>query len=191
MKIGEFHKSKQHRPSILKLLIATTVLTSACTNLSQTQNNQPTYTPVTSNELSKNAPKAPETSADLQLFSRIGALPAQPLIEKGCALFLWASLPERTLVFYTDTETPNALMNLDNSQTKLARTNAAGLSYLGIAGEQSFTGPNLEMRLTFVAEQTKGFSGGAVVKQATLRMRDKEGWEIIMPVAGLIGCNNI
>ncbi len=189
MKTGDLHKPKQR--NILKLLIATTVLTSACTNLNQTPANQPTNTPVTSNELAKNAPKAPTTSADLELFSRIGELPAQPLIKKGCALFLWASLPERTLVFYTDTETSNALMNLDSSQTKLTRTNAAGLSYLGIAGEQSFAGPNLEMRLTFIAEQTKGFSGGAVVKQATLRMRDNEGWEIIMPVAGLIGCNNI
>lgn len=145
---------------------------------------------ITSNDLVQQAPEAPSVPIDIRLISRIGELPAQPLIEKGCGLFLWASLPERKLVFYTDTETSTALMSLDNIQTALPKEQASGLSYVGIPGEQTFKGSGLSVKLNFTAQQTKGFTGGAIVRQATLRLKDAEGWEVVIPVAGLIGCNN-
>lgn len=171
------------------------LMISGCQALTQSQSAPSPSTPttpqaITSNDLQKNAPVSPTISPDLRLISRIGELSAQPLIEKGCGLFLWASLPERTLVFYTDTQKSSGLMMLDDREAQLNRVEETGLSYAGLAGDQTFTGPNLNVKLTFTAEQTKGFTGGAIVRQATLRMKDNEGWEVVMPVAGLIGCNS-
>lgn len=184
---------KPHPASMKALSVAMMISLTGCTSLSQSAPQQSKTTdkaPVTSAELALRAPSAPAVSDDLRIISRIGKLPAQPLLQKGCGLFLWASLPERTLVFYTDSEKETALMTLDNRQTSLHRENVSGLTYAGLAGDQTFAGPDLNVKLSFTAEQTKGFTNGAIVRQATLRLRDQKGWEVIMPVAGLIGCNS-
>ncbi|UTW56519.1 hypothetical protein [Kordiimonas sp. SCSIO 12610] len=196
MKSIQKNSQRQYQSKSMIALLSATLLATACAEFSQ-QTTPPTSTEqpqsggiVTSNDLVEQAPEAPAVPADLRLITRIGELPAQPLIEKGCGLFLWASLPERKLVFYTDTENQTALMSLDNLQTRLSNNQASGLSYLGIAGDQAFSGSGLNVRLSFTAQQTKGFTGGAIVRQATLRLKDNEGWEVVMPVAGLIGCND-
>ena len=127
------------------------------------------------------------SSADL--WSRIGALPAQRVPPGSCGLFLWANMPDRALVFYSDNATSTGAIQLDGQQIILPRSEAMGETRLGQFLRQTFENDQLLVAVSFHAEVREGLSKGAIVREGTLRIEEKSGWEIVAPVAGLIGCN--
>jgi len=143
-----------------------------------------------------NKPPKVETTASFpkkknegDLWSRIGAVPAQRVLPGNCGLFLWANMPERTLVFYADNKTSVGIIQLDNQRVALPRIEASGKSILGQFFHQSFENEQLRVTVTFNAEIKEGLNKGAIVREGTWRIQEKSGWEIVAPIAGLIGCN--
>ncbi len=78
---------------------------------------------------------------------------------------------------------------LNGQQTKLPRFGAYGNSLFGLFSEQSYKSDALEVSISYRAEIKEGLTKGALIKDASMRIIETNGWEIIIPVAGLIGCN--
>ncbi len=164
----------------------------ACAGTDPDQGTQPVVNAPQKNqsfqELEAKTPTAPTVAIDERLISRVGALPPQQLDENSCGLFLWANLPKRTLVFHSKSNTTNGVMMLDGSVKNLTRTSGEGQPFAGFFTEQSLTIGDTNVKLQFIPEQEKGFTDGAIIRRASVRMSDGTGWEVVMPVAGLIGC---
>jgi len=128
-------------------------------------------------------------NADLRLWSRIGGLPSQTVEADSCGLFLWASMPKRTLVFFADNLSGNAKLMYNGQQRSLPRLMARGDVLLGHFSEQTFEDETLRVSVSYRAEVKEGLRGGAIIREGTWRIAEKTGWELIIPVAGLIGCN--
>ncbi len=138
------------------------------------------------------APKPPiaQTPAapDDVLLSRIGGLDRQALEDGECGLFLWAALPERQLVFFQRARDVGAQMHLDNSVQTLIRTRAEGDQIYSIFPDQSFRAGDLTITLSLATEGLQPVTKGSMVRQASLRLDDPDGWTIVLPVAGLVAC---
>lgn len=133
--------------------------------------------------------KASQNGDTRDLWSRVGAVPAQRVLPGNCGLFLWANMPERTLVFYTDSKASMGIIQLDGQRVILPRIEASGESILGHFFRQSFENDQLLVTVSFNAEIKEGLNKGAIVREGTWRIQEKSGWEIVAPIAGLIGCN--
>ena len=130
----------------------------------------------------------PPVSPDETLLNRLGTLPPQPLARGQCGLFLWARRPQRSLVLFINGSEQHARLRLDGALVNARRTAAAGDQVYGLFPEQIFVIEDLTIRLHFEAERRDGFTDGAVIPRATLSVEDATNWEVIMPAAGLIGC---
>lgn len=128
-------------------------------------------------------------STDIGLWVRIGNLPAQIVKPGSCGLFLWATMPKRTLVFFSDNQTSDSALMFNGEQKTLPLTQANGQAILGHYSQQTYKNEALTVMVSFEAEIKEGLRDGAVIREGTWRIQEKSGWEIIMPVVGLIGCN--
>lgn len=118
----------------------------------------------------------------------IGSLPAQELAVGSCGLFLWTKGAEPQLVFVSDSRSPTARMVLDGEIRTLQRTSAEGAGGYGQFVRQSFTSGETVIALGFEPEARPGLVDGAAVPRGALRLTDGEGWDMVLPVAGLIAC---
>jgi len=175
-----FQENVLPRPLILPLLVSVGLTACGTANLDSASQE-----PATTASTPQN--RKPGNSEDL--WSRVGALPAQRVPPGSCGLFLWANMPERTLVYYSDNKTAESHIQLDGRQVALPRFEASGGSLLGHFFRQSFKNEQLLLTVSFKAEIKEGLNQGAIVRGGALRIQETSGWEIVAPVAGLIGCN--
>jgi len=122
-------------------------------------------------------------------WSQHVALPRQTIEEGSCGLFLWANTQEKTLIFYASNKEVQGHVMLNGQQTKLPRLGAYGNNLFGLFSEQSYKSDALEVSISYRAEIKEGLNEGALIKDASMRVIDAAGWEMVLPVAGLIGCN--
>ncbi len=141
------------------------------------------------------APVAPDPATnqapagELDMWARVGELPAQTVTKDSCGLFLWANLPKRTLVFFTSNQTNRAQVMFGGKERTLPLIAANGDSMLGHFSIQHYEDSQLKVTVSFDAEAKDGLRDGAIIRNGTWRIEEKGGWELILPVAGLIGCN--
>lgn len=141
------------------------------------------------------APSVPEAAAkqapagELDMWARIGELPPQSVAKDSCGLFLWANLPKRTLVFFTSNQANSAQVMFGGEERTLPLVAADGDSMLGHFSTQHYEDSQLKVTVSFDAEAKDGLRDGAIIRKGTWRIEEKGGWELILPVAGLIGCN--
>ena len=122
------------------------------------------------------------------LERRIGTLSPQKLEEGACGLFLWARATRAKLVFFSESDMHEALMALDDKEARLLRTNAEGRAVFGQHERQRFLVDDLTVELNISPEMRSGIVGGAVIKQGIIRLAQADGWEYVLPVAGMIAC---
>lgn len=136
------------------------------------------------------ATKQPAKPVDdeLVLLSRIGNLPRQNLAENSCGLFLWANMPRRTMVFFADNISAQATVMLDGSEMIIPLTKTRGDSVYGLFSTLTYENAGYTVTVSYEAEIRDGLRNGAVVRKGTWRIVEKDGWEVILPVSGLIGC---
>jgi len=120
---------------------------------------------------------------------RIGALTPRKLAAGECALFLWARTSERKMVFFGGRDGVGKAV-IDGREVSLTRETVDGRELLGQYESQSFAyqGHHLLMQLGF--EQRPGLDRGAIISQGTLRLKQADGWEYILPVGGLVACES-
>ncbi|WP_374764940.1 hypothetical protein [Yunchengibacter salinarum] len=135
-------------------------------------------------------PPAPDATAegDTDLLNRLGALERQQLNEGRCGMFLWAAMPTRKLVFFTESENAAAHMVLDGKTRALPRDKASGDPVFGLFPHQRYTHERTVITVDVTPEPRQDLKDGAVIRRGTLRLRERGGWEAVLPVAGMIGC---
>ena len=116
------------------------------------------------------------------------ALPTQTLASGQCALFLWARTTPPRRVFMALQDPAVARIRIDGRSVDLPRTAAEGESAYGHAPVQRYEGEGITLTITIQMDARSGLVGGAVVPTGSLEYRDARGWETIIPVAGMVGC---
>jgi hypothetical protein len=124
----------------------------------------------------------------LALALALQELPPQRLEAGACALVLWEPARRQRVAMVTRTGDDIVLrLMIDGVEMRLAGESAAGAAVLGFAPEAGFAAPGLvaSHRLELVA----GPGGrGAAVRGGVLSVRKTDDEELVLPVAGLIGC---
>lgn len=116
------------------------------------------------------------------------ALPTQTLASGQCALFLWARTTPPRRVFMALQDPAVARIRIDGRSVDLPRVGAEGESAYGHAPVQRYEGEGITLTMTIQMDARSGLVGGAVIPTGSLEYRDARGWETIIPVAGMVGC---
>jgi len=74
--------------------------------------------------------------------------------------------------------------------TQFPRTQAEGAQALGQFERQTFEQGDYTLSVDVGFEQRTGMARGVVVPQGSLRLTQSGGWELIMPVGGLVACES-
>jgi hypothetical protein len=117
----------------------------------------------------------------------IGTLSPRKLAAGECGMFLWSKAADRSLVFF-NTRGGAGQMMLDGREVKLVRAAADGAEVLGQFESQTFRHDQLSIELQIQFERRPGLARGAIIPQGALRLKRDDGWEYILPVGGLVGC---
>ncbi len=135
------------------------------------------------------APPVPPLAPGEELLGRIETLPPQTLADGECGLFLWTRVGNDRLLAVFQRSTDSAiLMQLKGKTVRLERDQADGRSFLGIQEHQIVKNLDVTAELTFSGDSVEAIAQGLQVKRASLRLTDRDGWDVAMPVAGLIAC---
>lgn len=116
------------------------------------------------------------------------ALPTQTLASGQCALFLWARTTPPRRVFMALQDPAVARIRIEGRSVDLPRVAAEGESAYGHAPVQRYEGEGITLTMTIQMDARSGLVGGAVIPTGSLEYRDARGWETIIPVAGMVGC---
>jgi len=119
----------------------------------------------------------------------VGALSPRELSEGQCAMFLWAKQAQTRFIFFAGSD-GSAVMMLNGKERSFSRTAAEGNPAFGQFTRQRFDAGGWRAALTVEVEARRGLLGGAVIPRGALRVSEPEGWERILPVAGLIACKS-
>lgn len=102
-------------------------------------------------------------------------------------MFLWLRNSERKLIFFGSAEGTGQAV-LDEREVGMKRTRIDGREAFGQYEDQTFAYEAARVHIHVVFERRSGMDRGVVVPQGTLRFQQPDGWESIMPVAGLVAC---
>lgn len=144
--------------------------------------------PVRSAPLETNALPVINTGEGTDVQIALEGLGQQRLKVGQCGLFLWARVPERQLVLFSDVATPRATIKSGGQLITLSRSEARGERAMGLYPYQKFSSGDLNVTMNVIVEAREGLTSGAAVPRGTLRLERAGDWEAIIPVAGLIGC---
>lgn len=133
------------------------------------------------------APAAP-ASVDAGEY-RFDAIERQPLPPGACGMFLWArSTQQPVLIFAAFANPAEARVRLRGRDLTLARTSAEGVAEYGHYETQVFANDRLTLTVDVTFDAQRQLSDGAAIERGVIRVRDREGWETVLPVGGLVGC---
>lgn len=117
----------------------------------------------------------------------IGTLSPRKLAAGECGMFLWSKAPDRSLVFFNALGGAGHIV-LGGREIEIARAAADGAEVLGQFENQTFRHEGLSIELRIQFERRPGLTRGAIIPQGALRLKRDDGWEYILPVGGLVGC---
>jgi hypothetical protein len=119
---------------------------------------------------------------------RFQPLDPQPMSSGACAMFLWAQVAQQPVLVLAAFAAPaEARVKLRDREVVLRRTGAEGEARHGHYEMQTFS----DGRLTLVVDVEFGsapMQGGARIERGVIRVTDNQGWQAIVPVGGLVGC---
>ena len=115
---------------------------------------------------------------------------AQDLAPGECGLFLWTVAEPRELTFFSKAGTQSALADFGGDTQSLTLTDASGELFGQFMTSMNFdiTGGGGSMTLSIEAGEL--IDQGQRTKAARLLFVDADGWETIVPVAGVRACQS-
>ncbi len=120
---------------------------------------------------------------------RLEAIAPQQLAPGRCGIFLWAKGTQNpVLVLAVFTNPVEAVINVEGRERQLLRTAFGGQLSHGHFERQTFSNGSITLGLDVTFDTSKKLSDGAMVKQGSMRIKDKKGWETIVPISGLVAC---
>ncbi len=133
----------------------------------------------------------PNSIDEDEFASLVGELRPQRLFEGECGLFLWERSEERELVFFGRGRQAEGKMQVAKQEIILKRISAEGDVVLGQYPVQTYQRDDLTVYLTLEFEARPNMSDGAVVPRGSLRFEQTGGWNLVIPVAGLVACQPV
>nr|WP_281721928.1 hypothetical protein [Nitrosomonas nitrosa] len=119
------------------------------------------------------------------------ALDPQPLSPGACGMFLWArAAGEPVFVFAAFSQPPGARVKVRGRERRLARTAAQGAAASGHFERQTFADGSLALTVDVTFDTSRRVVDGSAIERGVIRIEDSEGWETIIPVGGLVACEN-
>lgn len=119
----------------------------------------------------------------------LGAIPRQTLPDHGCAAFLWSVGTTRALIAMASAEPGRLRLSIDGTITDLPRDTQQGAAGFGFAETTAYHAGTTSATLVMSVKTRGDLKEGAAVPEATLRL-DRDGKDsVVVPVAGMIGCN--
>ncbi len=141
--------------------------------------------------LSACATAAPDVKTEIpnQRFLVQKGLPAQQLDRGACAMFLWGAGQGRPLQFYQDASVGDARLAI--SPDRLAtRTSGTSPVVEGLFANQTFKLNELEISVMVRPSTSRNVLKGIPIPTGRMVIKEADGRETILPVAGLFGCRN-
>ena len=121
---------------------------------------------------------------------RFEALPAQPMGPGACGMFLWGqSAGEPVLVLAAFANPARAHVRVNGRERDLPRTAAEGQAANGQFETQTFSDGRLSLNVDVTFDAARRMRGGAAIERGVIRVVDQAGWETLIPVGGLVGCD--
>lgn len=141
--------------------------------------------------LSACATAVPDVKTEIanQRFLAQKGLPAQKLDRGACAMFLWGAGQGRPLQFFQDASLGDARLAI--SPEKLA-TRISGTAPVveGLFAKQTFELDGLDISVVVKPANSRNVLKGIPIPTGRMVVREADGRETILPVAGLFGCRN-
>ncbi|MEZ5995728.1 MAG: hypothetical protein R3C25_08230 [Hyphomonadaceae bacterium] len=136
------------------------------------------------------APENQQTTVDAGSI-QLQPLPAQTLGAGQCGLFLWTpSAQEPTLVAAAFNTPSEARIRVEGRTRTLPRLTAEGQLNHGHFERQSFSDGQITLVLDVQFDRNRELRDGAALEGGSLRIRDGQGWEAVMPVGGMVACQS-
>lgn len=134
--------------------------------------------------------RVPEPAGTVDAGSfEFSTLPPQRLERGQCGMFLWAQTPHQPVFVLAAFDNPAEVrVSIDKRERNLPRTAFEGERMAGHFERQTYSDGRVTMRIEVQFDEEREIRGGAMVRQGVLRVTDREGWETIIPVGGMIGC---
>ncbi len=114
----------------------------------------------------------------------------QTLAPGECGLFLWTSGEQRKFVFFSKAGTETALVDLGGEAVRMSQTGADGEIFGQFMTNMQYKRPDESDRLAVYVEPGDVLEKGQRTETARLTFIDEEGWEVIVPVAGVRACQD-
>jgi hypothetical protein len=119
---------------------------------------------------------------------QLDGLPSQELSVGHCGLFLWSKSERPVFIVFASEQPAQATVRLNGKIRALKRTATAGEMVFGQFETQTFAGNGVTFQIDLTFDHAKPIQDGAVIKSGVLRSRNKQGFETLVPVGGMIGC---
>lgn len=139
--------------------------------------------------------KEPENEAAQRLASTsappsvpTAGLPAQSLAAGECGIFLWGLTTPRRFVFFSETTSGEALVLVEETAKTVKLIAARGDVIGSFLTQTEFGSDDQQLMASLVIVPGEELEDGQRITSGRLVTRGADGWETILPVAGLHAC---
>ncbi len=128
-------------------------------------------------------------SANPDSGALFGVLPPRKLATGECGMFLWSRNTERALVFFgKDSGVARAMIS--GHEVDLMRAAVDGREAFGQFENQTYAVGNERLQIDVKFEHRDGMGRGVIIQPGTLTLINGDGWQTILPVAGIVACQS-
>lgn len=118
-------------------------------------------------------------------------LAPQRLEREQCGLFLWTVSERPELILVAFDNPTGAAIQVEGRERFLSRTQFGGERVAGVFERQTFEGAGLRVRVEVAFDPNRPVRDGAMVREGSIIATDREGWQTVIPVGGLSGCQRL
>ncbi|MCI5043569.1 MAG: hypothetical protein MRY72_02635 [Aquisalinus sp.] len=121
----------------------------------------------------------------------VQALPVTSLPPGQCGMLLWTLDEREPVLVFRAIEGQGAEMIIEGQSTQLNLTSQSGESRYGITSTQQYTALAANADINSINVDAffgLAFENGVYVENGLITLTNNQGWERLLPVAGLTGC---
>lgn len=131
-----------------------------------------------------------DTNSNQQSSKPTDRLSARELDQGDCGMFVWTADKARRFILYSQADKANANWWTEDGEVLVARVSDSGFSVYGQPPIQEFRmsdGGSLSMTLN----DPEDINNGIRYKSGAVHVSDAQGWDKVIPVVGLAGCQSV
>lgn len=115
-------------------------------------------------------------------------LPAQNLSKGECGLFLWSVSGDPAFIFFSRAGTQDARAMIGGTEHPLDLVGASGDVFGQFQVDQRWASPETGHMIDLSVQPGEEVIAGQSIPTGRMKLTDSAGWETIIPVSGMVGC---